>query len=105
LALQNIIRPICLRHVTPERVLILDFIVMSVPVCLPGHWAECRYEEERPFVEVDFFLFSGTGAEGVEFVVAAEEIVDHGSRFQGDDAGVRVFEGRDSAAKDGLSVM
>ena|ERR1700722_19801277 len=35
LPLQHIIRPICLRHVSLQRVLVLHLVVMSVPVRLP----------------------------------------------------------------------
>jgi hypothetical protein len=35
LPLQHIIRPICLRHVSLQRVLVLHFVAVSVPIRLP----------------------------------------------------------------------
>jgi hypothetical protein len=93
LPLQHILRPICLRHVSLQRVLVLHLVVVSVPVRLP----ESRDEKDGPFVEVDFLLLCGAGAEGVGLVVVSKQVVDHGARFPGCDADVGVFEGRDSA--------
>jgi hypothetical protein len=104
LPLQHIIGPVCLRHVPLQRVLILHFVVVSIPVRLAGHEAETRQEEEGPFVEVDFVLLAGARTEGVGFVIVAQEVVDHGAGFPGDDADVGVFEGGDTTRARGMSV-
>lgn len=69
-------------------------VVVREPVELAHHGTQGSDEEGGPFVVVDEVLWrcgGGGGVEGVGGVVSAEEVVDHGHGFPGDDAGVGVF--------------
>ena len=103
LPFQHVKRPVRLRFVPRQRILVLGGVEVPVPHHLSHHGPQAADEEELPFVEVDVVLFARwfaaagafpARAQLVAFVVRAQQVVDDRAAFPGYDAAVGVLEGR-----------
>lgn len=100
LALQHVQMAIDLHGIAAQRVLVPRRVGMAVPERLTQHRSQPSQQEKRPFLEIDDGLLGGAArAESAVGVVHAEEVVHDGAGFPGEDAGVGVGEGGQSAVR------